>query len=743
MKLVIAEKPMLARDIARALCGRPVGERDRLPIEGNGWCVCALAGHVLKLMEPAEVRSEWKWGAEFSEEMLPICVRRWPKEPIEGKESIIGSVRALAERCSCIVNAGDPDDEGQLLVDELVDYIGYDGPVWRVLVNDNIDANIRRAFENLRPNDEFRGLSEAAYARQMADMCLGVSESRLATMRIGKRVSVGRVQTPTLGLVVRRDAAVDAHVPETYWAVLCYVEVGGVEFEIELRTNDEDGGVRRFATEGEAKDAAGALKGRNVEFSIEQARKRKLPPMPYTLTVLQSEMSKRFGLTLQQTMEATQALRDKWKAITYNRSDCPYLPAEHHAAAPRVLARAMGNLGEMWELDFQIKSRAFNDEKVGAHHGIIPQDAPVDLAQLTEAERVVYRAIVGRYAMQFTGAVVYDESVATAQLQEGILRHVTRSVVDPGYTAVFGDGAADTGPARPLERPGSAEGVICDTLRDRRQTAPPKRYTEGTLVTDMASIARYVEDPVLKEALKAKDAGKEGEHGGIGTVATRAKILEGLIAHGLLARKGKSIVSTPMGRRFYAAVPQDISGPDLTAKWWLIQQEVAEGRQDAAAVQLAVAETVRGHMADDAYRGVSLDEGRPEVGRCPVCGKSLLYHGKVASCESNKRRRTEEGEWIDAEGCGFKVFTVFCGKTLTENQVRRLLAGERVKVGGLTWKGKSGRTAELVYDRASHKVTFAPRTDTKGARKGVMASKANRSGNAAAACRQSGLLKLP
>lgn len=723
MKLVIAEKPMLARDIARALCGKPVGERDRLPIEGNGWCVCALAGHVLKLMEPAEIRSEWKWGVEFSEEMLPICVQRWPKEPIEDKASIIESVRTLAERCSCIVNAGDPDDEGQLLVDELIDYIGYEGPVLRVLVNDNIVGNIRRAFENLRPNDELRGLSEAAYARQMADMCLGVSESRLATMRVGKRVSVGRVQTPTLGLVVRRDAAVDAHAPETYWAVLCYVEVGGVEFEIELRTSAGDGGVRRFATEGEAKDAAGTLKGRNVEFSIVQARKRKLPPMPYTLTVLQSEMSKRFGLTLQQTMEATQALRDKWKAITYNRSDCPYLPTEHHAAAPRVLARAMGNLGEEWELDFQIKSRAFNDEKVGAHHGIIPQDAPVDLAQLTEVERVVYRAIVGRYAMQFTGAVVYDESMAIAQLQEGVLRHVTRSVIDPGYTAVFGDGVADAGPARPLERPGSAEGVICDTLRDRRQTTPPKRYTEGTLVTDMASVAKYVEDPVLKEALKAKDAGKEGEHGGIGTVATRAKILEGLIAHGLLARKGKSIVSTPMGRRFYAAVPQDISGPDLTAKWWLIQQEVAEGRQDADAVQLAVAEVIRTHIAGDAYRGVSLDAGKPKVGQCPVCGQSLLYHGKVASCESNKRRRTERGEWVDVEGCGFKVFTVFCGKTLTENQVRRLLSGERVKVGGLSWKGEKGKSAELVFDPVARKISFASRTAGSKSARGLKGRK--------------------
>lgn len=713
MKLVIAEKPMLARDIARALCGKPVGERDRLPIEGNGWCVCALAGHVLKLMEPAEIKSEWRWGEGFTEEMLPICVERWPKEPIEGKEDIVESVRALIKRCSCIVNAGDPDDEGQLLVDELIDYIGYEGPVLRVLVNDNIVGNIRRAFENLRPNDEFRGLSEAAYARQMADMCLGVSESRLATMRVGKRVSVGRVQTPTLGLVVRRDAAVEGHVPETYWAVVCYVDVDGVEFEIELRDPDGDGGTRRFSNEGEASSAAGNLKGRKADFSIEQARKRKLPPLPYTLTMLQSEMSKRFGLTLQQTMEATQVLRDKWKAITYNRSDCPYLPTEHHASAPRVLARAMSDLGEKWELDFRIKSRAFNDAKVGAHHGIIPQDAPVDLALLTDAERAVYRAIVGRYAMQFSGAVVYDESVAASALPEGVLRHVTRCVIDPGYTAVFGDGKADAGPARPLVRPGSATGVIRDALIDRRQTAPPKRYTEGTLVTDMASVAKYVEDPVLKEALKAKDAGKEGEHGGIGTVATRAKILEGLVAHGMLERKGKSIVSTPLGRRFYAAVPRDISGPDLTAKWWLIQQEVAEGRQTADAVQLSVAETVRRHMADDAYRGVSIDEGRHKVGRCPVCGKALLYRGKVASCESNKRRRTEKGEWVDAEGCGFKVFTVFCGKTLTENQVRRLLSGERVKVGGLSWKGEKGKSAELVFDRKTRRIEFAPRK-TKG-----------------------------
>lgn len=743
MKLVIAEKPMLARDIARALCGKPVGERDLLPIEGNGWCVCALAGHVLKLMEPAEIRSEWKWGIDFSEEMLPICVQRWPKEPIEGKEDIVESVRALIKRCSCIVNAGDPDDEGQLLVDELIDYIGYEGPVLRVLVNDNIVGNIRRAFENLRPNDEFRGLSEAAYARQMADMCLGVSESRLATMRLGKRLSVGRVQTPTLGLVVRRDAAVEGHAPETFWAVLVTVAFDGAEYEIELTPANEAGGKRRITDEGEAKDIAKRLEGRELVFDVEKSRKRKASPLPYTLTVLQSEMSKRFGLTLQQTMDATQSLRDKWKAISYNRSDCPYLPREHHAPARRVLGRAMANLGEAWELDFCIESRCFDDSKVGAHHGLIPQDTPVDISQLTEAEKVVYRAIVGRYAMQFAPPVIYDESTAVCVVPEGVLRHVTKRVIDPGYTAVFGDGCADTGALSPLEHPGRAKGRVTSSLYEQRETKPPKRYTEGTLVTDMASVAKYVADPVLSEALKKKDDGKEGEHGGIGTVATRAKILEGLVAHGLLERKGKTIISTPLGRRFYSVVPEDISGADLTARWWLIQQRVAEGSESADAVQLSVAETVRAHISADAYKGVTLDDEKPEVGTCPVCGRKLRYRGKVVSCESNKSKRNEDGTWETVEGCGFKVFSAFCGKNLTSNQMARLLAGKRVKVGGLTWKGKSGRTAELVYDRASHKVTFAPRTDTKGARKGVMASKANRSGNAAAACRQSGLLKLP
>lgn len=728
MKLVIAEKPMLARDIARAVCGREVGERERLPIIGDGYTVCALAGHVLRLMEPAEINPEWAWSRDFKEEMLPICQHRWPKVPAEGKEDIVGLVRELLGKCDSVVHAGDPDDEGQLLVDELLEYLGYEGKVERVLVNDNIVENIKAAFSDLQPNENFKGLSEAAYARQMADMCLGVSESRLATMRLGKRLSVGRVQTPTLGLVVRRDASAEGHVAETYWGVAAMVGVGGTLYEMELHPADDDGSARKILDRSEALAICESITGKDVDIEVSVARKRKGGPLPYTLTVLQSEMSKRFGLTLQQTMDATQALRDKWKAISYNRSDCPYLPEEHHSAAQKVLGRAMSNLGESWRLDFSLTSRAFCDERVGAHHGIIPQDSAVDLSRLSEAERCVYRAIVGRYAMQFAPDVVYDESTAQFAIEAGAFKYTAKRIVDPGYTAVFGDGKADNGPLGPFWKPGCVRGLVSEADIAQRETRPPKRYTEGTLVTDMASVAKYVADPEIRETLKRKDAGKEGEHGGIGTVATRAGIVEGLVKRGLLERKGKAIVSTPLGRQFYSVVPEDVSGPDLTARWWLLQQDVAEGRAEADAVQLSVADTVRAHIAAGAYRGVSLEaEAKPEVGRCPICGSALRYHGKVVSCESSRRRRNAAGEWEDAGGCGYKVFSVFCGKTLTSNQMHRLLSGKRVKVGGLSWKGEKGKSAELVFDAGAGRVTFAPR-EKRVAKRGNLRSRSGRIG---------------
>lgn len=220
-KLVIAEKPMLARDIARAITGKEVSESARLPISGNGYTVCACAGHLLELVEPDTI--DPKWGMPWSLDVLPIEVHDWPKEPAvdkktgESKKPLIDQIAGLLETCDSVIAAGDPDDEGQLIVDELLDYLGYTGKVERVYVNDNIEKNIVKAFDKLVPNDSCRGAGNAAYARQMADMCFGVNETRLATKRLDGLFTVGRVQTPTLGLVVKRDEAIAHHVTRKFY----------------------------------------------------------------------------------------------------------------------------------------------------------------------------------------------------------------------------------------------------------------------------------------------------------------------------------------------------------------------------------------------------------------------------------------------------------------------------------------------------------------------------------------------
>ncbi len=714
MKLVIAEKPMLGRDIARAICGREVPEKARLPISGNGYVVCALAGHVLELVEPGDIDPRWRWDGEFDETRLPIVVDDWPKRPIEGKEGIIEQVSGLLGECESVIHAGDPDDEGQLLVDELLDYLGYAGPVERVLVNDNIEANIRAAFGRLEDNTRYRPLSAAAYARQMADMAFGVSESRLAGMRLKAKVSVGRVQTPTLGLVVARDRAIEGHEQRAFYTLVVHVAVdGGETAAFKLRPSDDLlAGDKHIWSPDPLEAAAAALQGRDLAFETTARGGQKLPPLPYDLTTLQADLSKRHGMTAKQTLEATQRLRDEHHAITYNRSDCRYLPEEYHAQAPATLSAAFANIGRSWAVDPSIRGRAFDDSKVGAHGAIIPQETSFDAKRLRDHDRWAYEAIVERYAMQFSHPLAYEECSSSIPCEAGALEHKARRVTDAGFTAVFGEPEEEPGEDELSPgwiSPGRHEGAVASCEVGEGKTSPPKPYTEGTLVTDMASAAKYVADPALKAALKAKDEGKAGEHGGIGTTATRADVLERLKARGFIEDANGKIRSTEKGRAFYDLVPADIRGADLTARWWLIQQEVAAGRADVNAVQRAVAEAFEAHR-EEAYAGKSLASPGKPVGTCPRCGARVLSRGKVFSCESNKSIRRDDGSWEQESGCGFKVFAVVAGKRLTDVQASALLAGKSPLVKGLTSKagkkfearlklGEDG-SVEFVFDGA-------------------------------------------
>ena len=720
-KLVIAEKPMLARDIARAITGKEVSESARLPISGNGYTVCACAGHLLELVEPDAI--DPKWGKPWSLDALPVEVHNWPKEPTEDKKSLVEEIAGLLETCDSVIAAGDPDDEGQLIVDELLDYLGYTGKVERVYVNDNIEKNIVKAFDKLVPNDSCRGAGNAAYARQMADMCFGVNETRLATKRLGGLFTVGRVQTPTLGLVVMRDNAIEHHVTRKFYELSARgtSDAGALTFKFKPGKELLAGEKHLFDT-----DALEALKdkldGRDLPFETTVSKKQENPPLPYNLTVLLSDMSRRFGFTAAKTQQITQDLRDKYKAITYNRSDSQYLKEEHREQAPAVLSQAMENLGVSWPLDYSLHSKAFNDGNVTAHHGIIPQEAKAPVSKMTTEEAKVYTAICERYAMQFLPPAVYDVSESTADVDGGSLVLTAKRLIDAGFKAVFGNvsdesDGADSDSENPLVPEGShtLDGISCAI--DEKETTPPKPYTEGTLIADMASIAKYVKDPETREILKRKDDGKKGEHGGIGTTATRSSIIEGLKTRGYLEERKGKVRATDKAKAFYALLPPEIRGADVTARWWLIQQDIADGKVDVNALQDSVIE-VFNHHRETAYVGASIaGTGKAVVGKCPKCGKDVVKTGTIYACSSIKNEKQEDGTWKEVSGCGFKLFG-FCTKKFTEKQAASLLDGKAVSLRGC--KSKAGKTFDckvVLQKDGSVEPIFTPRKPTKKGRR--------------------------
>ena len=701
MKLVIAEKPMLARDIARAICGKQVSETARLPISGNGYTVTACAGHLLELVEPETVNPAW--GKPWSLDVLPIEIKDWPKEPTEDKKDLVACIRGLLDEADSVINAGDPDDEGQLIVDEVLDYLGYTGKVERVYVNDNIEKNIIKAFEHLVPNDECRPVGDAAYARQMADKCFGVNETRLATKRLDGMFSVGRVQTPTLGLVVTRDEQIANHTSRKYYELGITGDCPGCRDGAPTFKFKPDKELLNGEKHLYSPDALEALKekldGTDIAFETVLSESVAHPPLPYNLTVLLSDMSERYGFTAAKTQQITQDLRDKYKAITYNRSDSQYLKGEHFEQAQAVMSRAMENVGVSWPLDFSIRSKAFNDKNVTAHHGIIPQEIEAPVSEMTPDEAKVYTAIVERYAMQFLPPAVYEVSTSTAPTDGGALSYVAKRVKNAGFSELFPHACANGKQSAWLD--GGDHTLYAATCEiTEGTTTPPKPYTEGTLIADMASIAKYVTDPEVQAILKKKDDGKKGENGGIGTTATRAAIIEKLKGRGYLedVQKGKAVQirSTEKARAFYHLLPKEIAGADVTARWWLIQQDIAEGKADVNALQQSVIEVFKEHQ-DTAYVGASIAPKATVAGKCPLCGADVVQRksksGKpYCTCSSNRSEKQEDGTWKQVAGCGFKLLG-WCGKAFTAKQAASLLEGKAVPL-----KGCKSKTTGKTFD---------------------------------------------
>jgi DNA topoisomerase-3 len=738
-KLVIAEKPSVAREIGVAMCGS--SKDARLPISGNGYMVTACAGHLIELKDPGLI--DERFYDRYDESLLPISFAPWPshvaltnavndldrrgdhsdkangvRKKQKRNVDAVNAIGKLLKDADCVIGAGDADDEGQLIVDEVLEFLDWHGDTKRVYVNNGVPEEVRKAFGAMRDNEDCKGVGRAAFARSVADFCFGINESRLAGCRLHMNAPVGRVKAPTLGLVVTRDRAVEGHVAQEYNELDITVALGGAD----IPENAPENVVLRYKPSksllSDSKHLAGQLfkdARENVlkrltdgKFSVVVAenRKTKAPALPYNLTELQKDMSKRFKLTPQATMEITQSLREKYQCITYNRTDSRYLPEAMFTDAGAVLGTAMRNVNDSklaaWPLDFTIKSEAYNDANVTAHHAIIPTSAEVDVSHMSADEQKVYTSVVERYALQFLPPYIYDESKAVLDLGElGSAEVTARRTIDDGYRKWAGKDIGTDDEAKDKETPSCPfvpEGTYdgCTYVSDDVkvcQTKPPAYYTNDTLLADMSSISKYCTGDVRK-ILKRKDKDKKGESGGIGTVATRAQIIEDLKAVKWLTQDAKGHVrSTEFGRQFYDAMPEDIRGADTTGYWWLRQQQIAEGKSDAYDLEQDVIDTFNDHK-DTAYVGAVVTKGTTgkTIGVCPRCESPVVLKGSKYTCSSNHFTKGDDGKWSRDAGCGFEFWQSVCGKKLTDKQAAQLI-GKGVtssKVSGL--KNKQGKT---------------------------------------------------
>lgn len=694
MKLVICEKDMLARDVSNAVAGGSFAKGDRFPLEGHAcgeWRVVAACGHLLELAAPEAIDERYRtWRLED----LPVAFEDWPKVVAEGRERRVEAIGRLLGEADVVYHAGDPDDEGQLIVDELLDWFGYDGPVMRVYVNDSLEKNIVKAFRDARDNGGCRRDGKAALARQMADAAFGFSETRLATLRLqpDRVVPLGRVQTPTLGRLVARDEEVEGHRSRTFYEVSAaarFFGEDGLRFLGKMvlsPSDDARGGEAHVFDRAVADRAASALSGTTARVSVQHRIETAAPPLPYNLTALQADMSKAHGYTAKRTMEITQSLRDDHSAITYNRTDCRYLKCEHRDEAERVLRIAVGNLGKgaadalgaEGALDFSLRPKCFDDASVTAHHAIIPQEVALRPGDLSDDEYNVYSAIVERYAAQFMRPATTRVAQGAFPTPFGDMVYRASRTEDAGWRGYFGPAVKDEGGGPALIAEGAYAVEVGRATVTEKKTAPPKRYTEGSLIVDMARIARFVEDPETRRVLEERDEGEKDEHGGIGTTATRAGIIDRLKTAGFAEARGRAIVSTELGRTFYKMLPPDIRGVDTTARWCLIQKDIKEGRADANALLRSVVAVFNSHR-DTAYEGMTLREPGAVVGPCPRCGEDVVRRGRAYSCASNRARKREDGTWEETEGCGFKILP-FSGHDLTPAEAGALLATGRTPV---------------------------------------------------------------
>ncbi|EER3600531.1 hypothetical protein SK85_04938 [Escherichia coli] len=677
MRLFIAEKPAVANDIVKALGGNFT--RHDGWFESDNAIVTNCFGHIIESQPPENYNPEYK---AWKVETLPLRLYPVKYQPVESAAKQVKTILELIRRGDVteIVHAGDPDDEGQLLVDEVLEYAGNTKPVKRVLINDNTLPAVKKALANLKDNRDFKGLYLKALARSVADAIYGFSMTRAYTIPAKARgyqgvLSVGRVQTPVLGLIVNRTRANQNHKSSFYYTMTGVFQRGADV----IRANWKPGEFapltdRKLLDKTWANGTATSLAGKPA--TIEAAAtddKKTAAPLPFNLVRLQQYMNKKFKMTAQKTLDITQQLREKYKAITYNRSDCSYLSDEQFSEAPQIIDALKSVFDQPMDIDATRKSKAFNSAKVTAHTAIIPTVSVPDVNALSTDERNIYLAIAQHYLVQFMPEKAYQEVSVAIQCGDESFYARARKTTDSGFEAFLGvENAGDD--ETEVENDDSAFDLLCkirtgetvttkEVVVNEKKTTPPPLFTEATLLAALVRVADFVTDPTIKKLLKDKDKDKKDEHGGIGTPATRAAILETLKRRNYITLEKGKLIPTDTGYALIDALPDIAVNPDMTALWAEKQTAIENG-------DLAVEEFINELYSDLGGMITNVDLGEMKIEAAAPAGQSQRLNAPCPSCGKQIAIRPKG---YFCTGCEFKIWKNFSGKALSDKQVETLL----------------------------------------------------------------------
>ena len=624
MKLFLCEKPSQGNDIAKVLGATKRGEGCLSTPDGQLTVTWGI-GHLVEQLNPEEYDPAFK---KWAFETLPIIPGKWGLSPKKETKKQFNVVMKLIKQAKLVVIATDIDREGETIARELLDLAGFRGQIKRLWLSALDEASIRKALASLKNNEETLSLYYAGLARSRADWLIGMNFSRLYTLLAqqkgyqGKPLSVGRVQSPTLSLVVNRDREIKNFIPKQHFTLQVMLSDGkqhfATQYVIPEQYCDPDGLCLSAQVIQVANQQIRQLGQAKVE-SVETKRERQHAPLCFALSDLQSEANRLYGLGAQRVLDIAQSLYETHKATTYPRTDCGYLPESQLAEASRVIQYVLQSDQRLQPisavLNLNQKSRVWNDKKITAHHGIIPTMVKVDISKMSDEEMKLYDLIRRRYLAQFLPISETDKTQIILKCGQHILSARGNVLVTPGWKILFGK-SLDEDDDAPQALPTLKQGQICqisETEIKTLQTSPPNHFTEGTLLTAMKNAARFVTDERLKQRLRETE--------GLGTEATRAGTIQGLIDKGFLQKKGKSLLATEAAMMLMDSLPTMLKDPGLTALWEQALNQIAE-RTLSLDVFMQKQETfVRHLMAECLKQGLSL--GNIEIRKCPQCGAPM------------------------------------------------------------------------------------------------------------------------